>query len=307
MLLRGRRDMIEARREKGMQQETYFIKDKIKNRQLSVTLKKTYLEEDFPLHCHDFTEMLIVLGGTAQHIVENTTYKLRPGDICIIKPSVHHGFAKVNHFLHCNITFDADRVFEGFKTLSLLPGFQVLFAIEMNLVKEEAYKSMIRLDTEDIAFVDKITNLMLEEERQNLPGYEVVMRSLFLELAVFCARKYHPDAENVPENIDHLAHTVIYMEKHFKENLTLEKLAQMSCLSPRHFDRIFKRIYKTTPLSYIAALRMGEACRMLKTTELPVSEIARACGFSDGNYFARTFRRQKGISPGAYRKLRSVI
>ena len=142
----------------------YYLRDEIEDNRLQIKIsKKDYLEEDFQVHQHDFTEMLIVLGGTARHIVENTSYMLRSGDICVIKPSVFHGFSNVNHFRYCNIMFDAESVFEKYKNLYKIPGFQVLFAIEMNLVKDEAYKSMIRLDMADIPFIDKITEQMLSE------------------------------------------------------------------------------------------------------------------------------------------------
>ena len=290
-----------------MQQDKYFIKDEIKDKRLDLKVNKSYLEQDFHIHQHDYTEMLIVLGGTARHTVEKTSYMLRPGDICVIKPSVYHGFCNVNRFRHCNIMFDAERVFSGAKGLSLMPGFQILFSIEMNMAREEAYKSMIRLDVADIPYVDKITDRMLAEAGHKQPGYDVLVRAMFLELAVFCARKYSPEQSDVPANITNLVQTVIYMEEHFKENLTLGKLSEISCLSPRHFDRIFRRVYKTTPLSYIFSLRMDHACYLLENTDLPVAEIARASGFTDGNYFARVFRKHKGISPVAYRKLRPFV
>ncbi len=54
---------------------------------------------------------------------------------------------------------------------------------------------------------------------------------------------------------------------------------------------------------YLAALRTKEACRLLKTTALPVAAIGKAVGLPTPTYFSRFFVRQTGLSPRSYRNI----
>lgn len=272
-----------------------------------INIQKDYVREDFPMHRHDYTEIVIVLDGHAQHFIEGESYFLQPGDICVIKPSVAHGYQNPHNLRLCNIMFYGQSVFENFKSLRQLQGFQILFAIEPNLVREETYKCMIQLDMTDIVFVDKLTDRIFEEMYQKQPGYEALLYSLFIELIVFCSRKYAVNSMLHPVHVTNLANTVIFMEKHFCEALTLKQLAEMSCLSERHFCRTFQKVYHTSPFSYLLMLRLDCASNLLKHTTDSVSEVALRSGFADSNYFTRIFKKYKGISPREYRKLETAF
>lgn len=284
----------------------YLFEDSVTDRFLNMEIRKSYLETDFHIHQHDYTEILIVLDGAARHVVGNGSYLLRPGDVCVIKPGVSHGFCDVRHFRHCNIMFNSDIAFENYRSLHKLLGFQILFSAGIEQ-KEDVYKSMVRLDPEDLVSVDKLTDRMLKEMNGKEPGYEAVCRSLLIELVVFCSRKYNPDLGFHGKNTINLARTVIFMEEHFREELSLEQLAGLSCLSPRHFSRTFQQVYKMSPFSYVYSLRIEYACNLLRRTESSVTEIALLSGFAGGNYFARVFKKCKGVSPTEYRRLSAAI
>ena len=57
-----------------------------------------------------------------------------------------------------------------------------------------------------------------------------------------------------------------------------------------------------TPSNYIALLRIQKAKEMLSNTELPIKEVAAACGFEDAYYFSNFFKKQFGISPTSFRR-----
>ena len=56
-----------------------------------------------------------------------------------------------------------------------------------------------------------------------------------------------------------------------------------------------------SPSAYLTNLRMHHALSLLRTTDLPVVRIARRCGFADGDYFTRLFRRDQGVTPTSNR------
>ncbi len=78
-------------------------------------------------------------------------------------------------------------------------------------------------------------------------------------------------------------------------------LAKMSNLSVRHFTRIFRDTYQTSPGNYINNLKMQHACMLLTKTTLNISEVAFQSGFSDSNYFTRQFKKLFQVTPKEYR------
>ena len=94
-----------------------------------------------------------------------------------------------------------------------------------------------------------------------------------------------------------------YIRTHYAEPLSLSALAEMACLSPVYFHRVFTACTGITPAQYVAEARLDAARRLLISTEYPMAEIAEQCGFSSQAYFAGRFRAATGMSPLRYRKL----
>lgn len=92
-----------------------------------------------------------------------------------------------------------------------------------------------------------------------------------------------------------------YIHSHLEQNISLEVLAEMAGLSIHHFARAFKQTIGMPPHSYVLQKRIEHAQEMLRTTELPLSEIALHTGFADQSHLARHFRRMTGMSPSTLR------
>jgi AraC-like DNA-binding protein len=92
-----------------------------------------------------------------------------------------------------------------------------------------------------------------------------------------------------------------YIDSHLDEKISLDALAAMAGLSVHHFARSFKQTVGVPPHSYLLQRRVEAAQHMLRDTELPLSEIAAAVGFSDHSHLARHFRRLTGMPPSAAR------
>ena len=92
-----------------------------------------------------------------------------------------------------------------------------------------------------------------------------------------------------------------YIDSHLGENISLEAMAEMAGLSVYHFSRAFRQSTGVAPHGYLLQRRIEHAARLLSRTELPLSEIALAVGFSDHSHFARHFRRLTGTTPSVAR------
>jgi AraC family transcriptional regulator len=92
-----------------------------------------------------------------------------------------------------------------------------------------------------------------------------------------------------------------YIEHHLDHNLSLAEIAQQSGLSPFHFARRFRQTTGESPHQYVVNRRLETAQRLLKETDLPVSQIALMTGFSSQGHFTQTFSRHLGQPPHQYR------
>lgn len=93
-----------------------------------------------------------------------------------------------------------------------------------------------------------------------------------------------------------------YIESHLDERVSLEALASMAGLSAHHFARSFRQSVGTPPHGYLLQRRLEHVEHMLRDTQLPLSQIALAAGFSDQSHLTRHFRRLTGMSPSLARR-----
>jgi transcriptional regulator GlxA family with amidase domain len=91
------------------------------------------------------------------------------------------------------------------------------------------------------------------------------------------------------------------MEVHLGESIDLSMLAGVAGLSVHHFARQFKQSIGVTPHHYLTQKRVERAQEMLAQTDLSLSEIAYAAGFSDQSHLARHFRHMLGTTPREFR------
>ncbi|WP_324672047.1 AraC family transcriptional regulator [Hymenobacter sp. GOD-10R] len=98
------------------------------------------------------------------------------------------------------------------------------------------------------------------------------------------------------------AAVVQYIKQHLTEQITVEKLSELACMSKATFFRIFKREFGLTPVEYIIQERLSEAKRLLRNPLATVADVCFRVGFNNTNYFQVLFKKYEGITPGLYKK-----
>lgn len=89
---------------------------------------------------------------------------------------------------------------------------------------------------------------------------------------------------------------------HLHERMTVDTLAERTCLCPRHFSRLFKQIFECTPADFVEELRLSEARRRLLGLRTTVESVAESVGFRSSDAFRRAFERRVGETPTAFRR-----
>lgn len=93
-----------------------------------------------------------------------------------------------------------------------------------------------------------------------------------------------------------------YIDFHYMEPLNLEALAARFSINRNYLSSRFHQEVGKTVTDYINGIRIRRAQELLGKTALSMQNVAEQCGFSDANYFTRTFRRITGVSPSEYRR-----
>ena len=97
-------------------------------------------------------------------------------------------------------------------------------------------------------------------------------------------------------------HAISYMEHHFSEKLTIEKIADQVNLSEYYFSRLFRRCTSMSPHAYLVNLRITMARQLLTASQKSVERIAEECGFHSTTNFIRSFREHVGCTPKQFRR-----
>ena len=94
-----------------------------------------------------------------------------------------------------------------------------------------------------------------------------------------------------------------FIHKNYADvNLSLEEISKNIFLTPAHICVIFKDHTNTTVNKYITEYRLDKAKKLLQDPSIKMSDIASSVGYRDGNYFAKTFKKEIGYSPSEYRR-----
>lgn len=90
-----------------------------------------------------------------------------------------------------------------------------------------------------------------------------------------------------------------YVQEHLGENISIDHLARLSCMSLSTFERKFKEHFSLTPKQYVLHMKVHEACRLLPGAT-SIARVALETGFGGQSYFTKQFRSIVGITPKQY-------
>jgi len=165
-----------------------------------------------------------------------------------------------------------------------------------------------QLNIDDPQIAALLRSMRMEVEA-GCPAGALYGESLSLALAAYLSGRYSVKAPNsgVPEHrfSDSQIHQVLdYMHAHLGSDFSLLQLANVVQLSPRHFSRLFRNSFGTTPHKYVVSERVTQAKALLGRRALSIVEIAEALGFANQSHFTDVFRKATGVPPRRYQQER---
>ena len=262
------------------------------------------------VHRHEFSELVIVFQGRSTHLTDEGSYNIAAGDVFVVPPGATHGYRTDPEecFSIVNVMFRFDRLKLPFYDLRQSPGFRMLFELEPGFNtfngKNLTPRRHLSLDDKTLKVALASTERLGAALNDTRAGHQFRAVGLFAELVAVLSDHFSSYPRELPEHshLMRLCQVLEFMERHYTEPLYIPKLAKMASMSGSNFYRVFTALIGTSADKYLTQLRLSHAEVLLAGTDLPMSEIAVRSGFTDSNYFSRTFRRIHGCSPRDYRK-----
>ena len=237
-------------------------------------------------HTHSCAELFYVVGGSGQFRIGDEYYPVAGGDLVVVNSQVVHTETSLN-------ANPMEYIVLGVENLEL-----------SRTDKPDEHFCIINLENAASEALGYLKTILKEIDVKAM-GYETVCQELLNVFVVLVMRQLNFTATLTPSpghNSKEGALIHRYIREHFRENLDLDTLAQIAHVSKYHLSHTFTKEYGISPISYLLSLRMQESRDLLRTTNYPLSHIARVAGFSSPSYFSQRFRQAEGMSPAQYRQ-----
>lgn len=270
---------------------------------LQVRLHINVEYEDYPMHWHTDTEIIMPIENIYTVIIDKEKYILNPGDIMIIPSGeIHQLFAPPTgkrYILQCDS--------------ALLGGLHGIDSISSDF-----YPCVYIQSVTGLAYHKQLSNILhqvAEEYLTHPPLYEASIASLLTSFFVIVGRnclnreRQHTNSIRKKQHqyIDKFLHICQYINEHCVEDLTIDELARLAGFSKYHFSRLFYNFAGVTFYEYLIKRRIIYAEGLLADPNLSVIEIAMQSGFNSLSTFNRNFRAVKKCTPTEYRGMHSSM
>ncbi|WP_409345921.1 helix-turn-helix domain-containing protein [Paenibacillus sp. MBLB4367] len=246
-------------------------------------------------HRHDFLEISYVSEGTGTHHVGDRALPVAQGDIFLIPIGISHVFrpasaSKKPPLIIYNLVISLDA---ATKLLHAVPGGSEL-------------KPLLR-HTECQHYRDHYGELQRTFQQARFEyasaraGREAALYTCAMSIFLFVHRAENGFLHQETNVSDKMEAVFELVDTRYSGPLSTGDMAAVLGIGERQFHRMFVKRTGTTPRDYVQAVRIREACRLLRMTDRKVSDIASSVGYQDMAFFNGLFRKQTGVSPSAYR------
>lgn len=246
---------------------------------------RRYKQSSFSPHWHEHIEILHIIGGVGTFCTNAQSIEAAVGDTIIANSNeLHYMSAQSDVEYFCIIINPS--AFDGAGCSNVI------------------LKNQIPQDE----FVVKTISEIYEEYLLNDACSDIVIKGKIYILTAHLIRNYaseklSPSEYNLRiEKMKTIHKLLDYIHNNYKLPISTSALAKSLYISESHLCRSFKQAVGVSLIEYLNKFRIDKACILLKNTDESISDIAQNVGFENLNYFDRTFKRYKQISPGKFRQ-----
>ncbi len=260
---------------------------------------KTLLSHSSSLkeHFHNGYEIIFIEKGKSKFTIEDNLYEYEKNTILFLNHLEEHKMDLLEIPYSRYIIIVDDNYLDNYL------GNHKLLSVFKN--RASKYRPGFKINEEDVDYVMKVLVSLNDIFIGKKELWEIEFISLFASFMVFLYRNYTScfPHRSIDDKSKRILDIQQYIDRYFKDNLTLESVADRFFISKYYLAHSFKDITGFTFKQYILLKRIAHAKNQLYFTDKSITDIAIESGFNSQSNFIRIFKKKEGITPLQFRKI----
>lgn len=241
-----------------------------------------------PAHWHQHLEVLYLTSGQMTAYINETTYELHPSDILIVNPQdIHctHALGDCHYYLLQIPSIHLERISTDWKLLHFSEYLPHTFSPDsLNFQLSEIFREFIELDQK-------------REKGWHLLFFTRLYYFLYLLYTKGSSLLSIQNKKSTERDFLRIEQSMQYVRKHYREQITLNQIAELLCVTPEYFCRLFKKYTGQTFFTYVSQVRLLRFYQELMQTDESVTFLLEKNGITNYKQFMRMFKETYGTTP----------
>jgi len=252
-------------------------------------------------HKHPELQLTLILDGYGKRIIGNEVADFQSGDMVFIGSNVPHVW------LSDPVYFEKDSVLKSkVITVYINPAvFESMFEMigemdDIRFMLKQASKGINIYGNTRSLIADELIKLSTKTGFEKVVGVLQVMSiiSRSVEKRLIMEHEVGEDSGQYP---DRLIQVLRYMDNNLHQQISLDEVAEIACMTKPSFCRFFKSRTRKKFSQYLEEIRINKACKLLIGSDHPISDVAHLCGYNSDSHFCKVFKDHMGNSPFRFR------
>lgn len=251
-------------------------------------------------HFHDFYEVYYYLGNSMNYFIDEKKHSVQNNDIVLIAPYLIHRTLYTPEQKR-------DRLLILFRPalLDLIADQEVQDEVKRMFQKHR--KLTIISHEQQKRFEEMIFTIAATEEQSKNKIHQLQLKHELLSLLLMILgidqadRIFDHELMELSQPEQLVQQVLIYINNHYSQNINLEEIASKLFVSKYYLSRTFNDVMDTSITKYINTKRLSEAERLIRYSNLTITQICKEVGFSSSSYFIQLFKEKYNCTPLAFR------
>ena len=240
-------------------------------------------------HSHTaLEEIMFIESGTGVYTLDSVPYDVEAGDVIFVNAGVVHSECQKSEDFRMWCCSFGGVSFYGLDAEQIIPRGMcpILKSGDLAPYLSERFRTLYQERLFPQIHTDELSKL--------------IMGDVLLHLS----RSLHSAPQEIVESTEETLSDQVkrYIDAHYAEQITLESLSKEFYVSTYYINHEMKNKLGISPINYLISRRIGEAQRLLLSTDLKISEIARQVGYDNAYHFTSLFKKNIGCSPQFFRQ-----
>lgn len=252
-------------------------------------------------HIHPAIEILYIRNGEYLVSIDNEEISAGDGDLLFFRANTIHSVRLIDE---CSGSYYVLKINPSL-LFHVFPGKEQMRMTSPFLLKsrdERSHFSNAEISQEFKEIFSKMTDALDRSDTAFFVTERALASLLLLEMLSSMLPSTESNAEITEKNVSLIHECVDHINKNYASDITAEDCAEMLHISYSYFARLFRAVMGKTFKEYLVSVRLAKARSILLSTDIPITDVATACGYTNLSYFIAEYKKEFGKTPKQARK-----